>query len=265
MYSTKNHLKILLTIVLWFSLITSAFSQPVEIAKNESQRKEESAKPISTSENRINPKTKGDAQKAGYDISLVETKKQVTAQAEKPPTKNGETTKEIIAIISVLVAILAFSISILSWRVATKALNLQVLLNMGMEYRSPQMLYAIDKLWQLYKDHPTDFVKKYLEIRDEGQRCLASMDEEMKFENYRYTLHNQRRLISHFYQCLANLYVKKIFPKDILYRIWTEAELRIIPEILIPIEKKLQENLNEPPLKSFEENLLILYKDSKGR
>ena len=53
------------------------------------------------------------------------------------------------------------------------------------------------------------------------------------------TLHHKRRVVSHFYLHLANLYVNKILPKDVLYVGWSRGDLAIIPDILLPIELKL--------------------------
>jgi len=51
-------------------------------------------------------------------------------------------------------------------------------------------------------------------------------------------------------------------PKKTLFGYWSEADLRIIPEILVPIENKLRQVSQNPPLDN-QSNLLILYRDSK--
>jgi len=102
--------------------------------------------------------------------------------------------------------------------------------------------------------------------RYEDKKKISELNnQEDRIKVVQNTLHYQRRLVSHFYQHLAALYVNKILTKDIVYKNWSEADLRIIPEIIIPIENKLREVLHKPPLGPLEDNchLLVLYRDSK--
>ena len=139
-----------------------------------------------------------------------------------------------------------------------------VLEDIHKDYRSPEMHSAVITLRHFYKKHRETFVDKYEEIRKEDEKRMSSLDEEKRIEAER-TLHYQRRLVSIFYRHLAALYVDKILPKSIIFREWAESDLRIIPEIIVPIENKLREVLHTPPLPALDENcpLLVLYRDSK--
>lgn len=142
----------------------------------------------------------------------------------------------------------------------------QSLLSLQKDYRSPQMLYAVRTLRDFYREHGTEkFVEKYEKIREEERKWILTIDRLKRIEAEQTTLHYQRRLVSHFYNQLATLYINDVLPKDIIYRNWSEADLRIIPEILIPIENKLGEVLYKPPLAPLDENssLMILYRGSK--
>jgi hypothetical protein len=147
-----------------------------------------------------------------------------------------------------------------------KILIHQSLLNLQKDYLSPQMLYAIGTLWDFYREYGREkFIERYEEIREEEHKWVLSIDKQKRIETEQTTLHFQRRLVPQFYNQLATLYVNKVLPKDIIYTNWSEADLRIIPEILIPIENKLREVLHKPPLSPLGENsgLMVLYRDSK--
>jgi len=174
-------------------------------------------------------------------------------------------TSDLLALISAIAAILAALFAAFAWSVSKKTLVHQTLLDLQKEYRSPQMLFAVEKLRDFYREYgPEKFVDKYEEIRREEQNWVLKLDKNQQIEAVQNTLHNQRRLVSHFYQQLATLYINRVLPKDIVYKSWSEADLRIIPEVLIPIENRLREVLHNPPLEPLNENspLLILYKDS---
>ena len=135
------------------------------------------------------------------------------------------------------------------------------------DYRSLEMLCAIERLWQLYRNRgKKKLAEKYEEIRNEEEEWVSSLDKQKRVEAEQNTLHYQRRLVSLFYQHVAALYINKILPKGIVFKTWSETDLRIIPEIIVPIENKLREVLHTPPLPPLDENNyspLILYRDSK--
>lgn len=175
---------------------------------------------------------------------------------------------DLIALISAITAIAAVVLAASSWKLANKTLVHQTLVDLQKEYRSTQMLYAIKTLWDFYNENGQDkFVEKYEEIRCEEQKMVSSLEKQKQIEAEQSTLHNQRRIVSHFYQQLANLYVNKVLTKDVVYRSWSEADLRIIPQVIVPIENNLRKVLHKPPLgRPLDENhsLLVLYRDSRN-
>jgi hypothetical protein len=175
-------------------------------------------------------------------------------------------TLDVIAFISAIAAIASALFARCVWRIVKKTMIHQALLDVQKDYRSAQMLYAVKTLWQFYEEHGKQkIVKEYEEIRVEEQKRISLLDKQKRIEAEQSTLHYQKRLVSHFYQHLAALYVNKILPKDIVFSIWSEADLKIIPDILIPIENKLREVLHKPPIEPLNENcnLLVLYRDSR--
>ena len=174
---------------------------------------------------------------------------------------------EIIALVSGVVAIVSALFAGFVWRIAHRTMIHQALEDVQKDYRSPEMHHAIRALWQLYIQFGDNLANEYDNIRQHEDSWIFSLPNERdRIEAERVTLHYQRRLVSHFYKHLAALYVNKVIAKDVLFSIWSEVDLRIIPQILVPIENKLREVLREEPLPPLDENsnLLILYRDSKG-
>jgi hypothetical protein len=172
------------------------------------------------------------------------------------------------------ISIIALIFAILSWRTSKLTALHNVIEDIRKDYRSPEMHHAVKTLWEFFKDCRSkreDFVVRYFKIlKDDNDRiCKLNEDERIKAEKD--TLHYQRRLVSHFYQYVSSLYVNKILPRNIIFKTWIEDDLRIIPDIIIPIEKKLPEIIKTPDYipvdkKDFPLWLLpmhTLYEDSK--
>lgn len=123
----------------------------------------------------------------------------------------------------------------------------QVLVDILMDYRSPEMLLAVRTLWDLWRSDPDGFVERYETQRKREADAIAALPPEKRLEVERASLHFHRRLVSQFYSFVAGLYELGIIPKRILYTHWGEADLRIIPQILLPIEKRLGDALGTSP------------------
>jgi hypothetical protein len=147
------------------------------------------------------------------------------------------------------ISIIALIFAILSWRTSKLTALHHVIEDIRKDYRSPEMHHAVKTLWEFYKDCKTkgeDFVIKYLQILKDDNDRLSRLEGHEKLKAERDTLHYQRRLVSHFYQYVAALYVNKILPGDVIFKTWIEDDLRIIPNIIIPIEIKLPEIIKTP-------------------
>jgi len=119
----------------------------------------------------------------------------------------------------------------------------QVLIDMLRDYRSCEMLHAVNSLWRLRQQHGDQFVQFYMRQWHEDDERIAQLPAAEQLEAMRATLHYRRRSVKDFFNLLAGLYELGVFPKEILYTYWSEAELKIIPEILIPLETAVAKEL----------------------
>ena len=136
-----------------------------------------------------------------------------------------------------------------------------------MEYRSPQMLYALNRLWNFYEKCKNEIEKEigYKEETIEGENEKKEfqnkvekrlkekyrieyrkekkelLDREKPIEYLENTLDHQRRLVSHFYNHLAALHVNGVIEIDIILQIWSKDDLRTIKEIIIPLDEVVHE------------------------
>jgi len=152
----------------------------------------------------------------------------------------------IITAVYVVLTGLILIVMCMQGRKSARARLHELLWQLEMEYRSPQMLLAIDSLWRLHikcgKDRLAD---EYMQIRSDEYKKLECLPLEVRTVAAMSTLHHQRRLVSHFYQFLEEARQDKVkaIPDDVLYAHWTKTDLGIIPDILIPIEKRLADEL----------------------
>jgi hypothetical protein len=177
----------------------------------------------------------------------------------------------LIAVISAIGAIGAALVTYYLYLITKRNLVYQVIVNLQMEYRKPEMQYALWSLWDLYdkcnKDEErliSEYEKKYREEKELLGKYDRLEEEPGKnpVEIIKRTLDHQRRLVSQYYHHLAVLTVNNIVPKNIIYKIWGEDDLRIIPEILIPMHKKLREIHQMEPADEYSD-MYQLYIDSK--
>jgi len=154
--------------------------------------------------------------------------------------------------IATVLSILGFLVALASFVYARQNADAtrihQVLLHVIMEYRSAEMCLAVRTLWKLRRANPQDeeLVQAYEKISADDQTRIDELPASRRLEEERSSLHCQRRHVAHFYYFLAGLYERKIVPAEELFSHWTEVDLRIIPRILIPIEKHLLEESLRP-------------------
>ncbi|MBN1763428.1 MAG: hypothetical protein JW878_10220 [Methanomicrobia archaeon] len=187
--------------------------------------------------------------------------------------------EDLILIISPIIAIIALGISYYLYVTTKRNLMYQVIVELQMEYRKPEMQYALWILWGLYDEVNEDeeaLMKKYGEKYYEEKKILQKVQEnyykktkmhgkpqEKPIETLKTTLDHQRRLVSQYYHHLAVLTVNNIVPKNTIYKIWDEEALKIIPEILIPMHQKLLEIHHKEPKDKEYSDMRQLYIDSK--
>lgn len=168
--------------------------------------------------------------------------------------------------LAIVIALASAIFTLLLWLHQRKSMFHQALMDVQKEYRSAEMLYAVRELWNFYRTHPKDeLVKEYERIRLEDEQRISALDKLDRLKHERNTLHYYRRLVSHFYHHLGALLINGILPRDIIFRSWSESDLRIIPEILVPIENNLRAVLHEPPKRPLDEKhpLVFLYEQAR--
>lgn len=148
-----------------------------------------------------------------------------------------------IAIISVGIAGYGVKTAKEALRSGEKARIHQVLVDVLFEYRSAQMLLAIRTLWSFHDKNKKNLGEAYNKIRLKEEREISQLAPEHRLERERAMLHHQRRLVGQFYSMLAGLYELQIIPAKTLYTYWSKGDLRIIPQIIIPIGKTLSKEL----------------------
>jgi hypothetical protein len=143
--------------------------------------------------------------------------------------------------------------------------SLHILFEVLHDYRSAEMMLSIVTLWRFRIEHGDKFVQVYLERWRQDNEDIAKRPGETQVEAMRATLHYRRRVLKEFYNTLAGLYELKVLPKEVIYTYWTSAELKIIPEILIPLEMVVAKELRmEHELGDWFRRLRRLYEDHPG-
>lgn len=136
-----------------------------------------------------------------------------------------------------------------------------------MDYRSPEMVLAIRRIWELYKADKNTFIEKYFEI---DRLEMAELKKLVGFNQKSYTestINFQRRLIVAFYMDVATAYQNKLIDKRDLFFNWTKDDLRIIPEIIMPLEnERRKRNLGDKTESHInEKHPLIKFYDARNK
>jgi hypothetical protein len=144
-------------------------------------------------------------------------------------------------------------------RTSKLSLRQQSFADLEKEYRTPLMGGIIDSLWSMYKEcheNIEEMIKRYKKDWERNRGSIGTLDD---LNN---NLHLQRRLISQFFHQMADLYLNKALPPKMIFRIWSNKDLDIIPEIIIPIEDEIRKKrgLNEDIKKHI---IFKLYKASE--
>ncbi len=131
----------------------------------------------------------------------------------------------------------------LTWRTSRKIFIHQTLANLEKEYRSPEMGFSIDELWKKYHEVSKNtklMVKNYIKEWDKGGGGTI--------DDLNNNWHLQRRRVSQFYHSLGNLYTSGVLPPELIFSKWSKGDLKIIPDILIPIEDAIRERRKQGPM-----------------
>jgi hypothetical protein len=149
---------------------------------------------------------------------------------------------QYVPLIALALSAIGVVIASISFRHNKNLARLQVMEHLMMEYRSPEMLAALTSLHRLRDlcDRTgLDIQAEYNRIFTEDQRKLeARGDSREAIEYSTGTLHNQRRLVSHFYNRMNWLIDHNAVPASLVFSYWNSGDLdRLFNRILIPIKR----------------------------
>jgi hypothetical protein len=119
----------------------------------------------------------------------------------------------------------------------------QVLVEILEDFRSAEMMMAIVALWRFRIEHGEKFVSAYLARWQEDDERIARLPEGERLAALSGTIHYHRRVAKEFYNLLGGLYELGVLPAEILYTYWSEADLKILPDVLIPLEAAVAQKL----------------------
>jgi hypothetical protein len=136
----------------------------------------------------------------------------------------GTVSNMVVAFVAIIAAIFAYR----AWRVSKGQLKSQIISDILKEYRSVEMGSAIRRLHEEFEQCEkieSKLVDSYKNKYESEKTCRES-------------LHNQRRMVSNFYQHVSTLISNGVIKNTVFYSIWTKDDLKIIQDILLPIERK---------------------------
>jgi len=146
----------------------------------------------------------------------------------------------------------------------------QVLQDIKKDYRSPEMMSAIDALWDFYKDCQSkklDYKKEY-KIRYKDEKNKISNNK----MNIQDGLNYKRRLLTHFYIHLASIYKNGMLPPKMIFDWWGPSDFQMFDKFLIPLQKEMSKMLGTPiketeiaiePLNELKTACDLYYKENK--
>jgi len=149
--------------------------------------------------------------------------------------------------IELIVAIVGAIIAWLVFKNSKKTRAVQLYLGFVSEYKSKEMLAAIEGLY--------GFKEEFEKTRKECWKCeynkkrgclldtLKTAQPEMALSILENHLHHQRRLVSNFYHAIYIAAKHRTIPKKVIFAYWSEGALEIIKEVIEPVgqdpDKKL--------------------------
>ncbi len=151
----------------------------------------------------------------------------------------------IASAVAAFAALQAVRTAAQSTAVAERGNLASALMDIHSTYWSVEMLDAIISLNRVADGvAPEQLEARYEETLDGEMEQLQQVPAGDRIAYLRTTLHHKRRLVSHFYNHLAFLLEHRILEEEIIFTDWQSGDLRIVAEILLPIEGLLGEKLD---------------------
>ena len=146
-------------------------------------------------------------------------------------------------------------------RTADASLRFQVLVPALAEYRSARMFVAIRHLWDFYKVNPSTLVERFQWQYEADRKAEEKLEGDELLAHVEVSLDFHRRQVTHFYNMLTSVYDEGGLQRKWLYTYWHRRELRIIPDILVPIERALAVSIDAPVARVTIDRLTQMYED----
>jgi hypothetical protein len=141
--------------------------------------------------------------------------------------------------IAALGAFMSAVIALFVWINARKTITNQVFHSVIAEYKSPDFMLALQRLYGLRDTCRGDAAlisSTYESIKVSDAEEIMRQPFQARLEFERNTLHFQRRLVSNFYYYLCTAVLERMIPRDVAYKFWDLRTLQVIPTILVPIK-----------------------------
>lgn len=140
----------------------------------------------------------------------------------------------------------------------------EVLLGVLRDYRSAEMLQAVTSLWAFQKNHGEKFVAKYVSDWKQDEHDIPLKPTKEQLSAIQASIHYKRRLVASFYNTVAGMHELKIIPSNVLFTYWSRDDLKIIPEIIIPLSKAISRELQQAEETDNTRRLTKLFEDCKS-
>ena len=151
------------------------------------------------------------------------------------------TAMEIVSFAALTLSGLGVVIASLSLRHNRNVVRTQIMDHLMSEYRHPDMLAALTRLHRFCDQCERtgkDIKSAYDAEFDSDERQCATLDYKEASKFSAGTLHNHRRLVSHFYNKLYWLIIHGAIPASLVFSYWNRGDLdRLFNKILIPIRR----------------------------
>ena len=138
-------------------------------------------------------------------------------------------------------------ISSLAFRHNRHVLHVQIMDGLMKEYRSPEILSALNHLYRFQKEclrNKIDIKIAYDRKYKIDQDTISEMDPKDSGNFEAASLHNHRRIVSQFYIRMYWLIKHGAVPSHLVFSYWNDTDLDIlVRKILVPIEKDPSETL----------------------
>lgn len=117
----------------------------------------------------------------------------------------------------------------------------KVFMELTKEYKSSEMHIAVSTLWDFYYEHKDDLIENYINKQALEENTFDIVTHTPTSVLITTSLHYYRKQVSQYYQCVVCLRKIGVIPPELLFSYWNSDDLKILPKIIIPIEKHLLE------------------------